>query len=161
MVEPEQSPGSPTAEDPYADAPRPVFQGDWNSATGKQKGDHSERVREWRRRQEAKGGGRMGAASGQPVSRTTSAPSPSGPADPTRTVLEGIRDDTKALASDRIRASQALIALDRGDAEAGVQDSDLVQLRLVLEQLTPEERLAWLQGERAEHAWVGGDAATR
>ena len=134
------------------DDPKPVFDGDWQSATGVQKGQHSERVRQWRKRQAAKGQSPMGAASGQPVSRAgLGAP----PADPTRSVLEAIRDDPKALASDRIRAAQALIGLDRGDAEQGPVDSDLVQLRLVLEQLTPSERLAWLQGERAEHAAVG------
>ena len=135
-------------DDDPDDDPKPVFDGDWQSATGVQKGQHSERVRQWRKRQAAKGQSPMGAASGQPVSRTS-------PVDPTRTVLEAIRDDPKALASDRIRASQALIGLDRGEEQAGVQDSDLVQLRAVLETLPPEERLAWLQGERAEHAAVG------
>lgn len=133
----------------HDDDPKPVFQGDWNSATGAEKGRHSERVRQWRKRQEAKGGGRMAASSEQPVSRLR-------PDDPavaaSRTVLESIRDDRKALASDRIRATQALLALDRGDAAAGVQDSDLVQLRAVLETLDPSERLAWLQGERVEAA---------
>ena len=139
---------APGAAEAEGDDPRPVYEGDWQTATGAQKGAHSEAVRQWKLRQGLPVGGRMGAGSSQPVPRLPSAQPGS---DPTRTVLEGIRDDTKALASDRIRASQALIALDRGDAEQGAQDSDLVQLRAVLETLDPTERLAWLQGERAEH----------
>ena len=89
----------------------------------------------------------MGAASEQPVSGIAPSPAALGPVDQTRAVLEGIRDDPQALASDRIRAASTLIALDRGEEQHAV-DSDLVQLRAVLETLQPEERLAWLQGER-------------
>ena len=135
------------------DDPRPVYQGDWQSATGVQKGAHSEAVRQWKLRQGLPVGGRMPSGSEQPVPRIPSA----APGDAaSRRVLEGIRDDAKALASDRIRATQALIALDRGEEQA-VQDSDLVQLRAVLETLDPSERLAWLQGERLAHA-QGSDA---
>lgn len=131
--------------------PKPVFDGDWQSATGVQKGQHSERVRQWRRREEeraeAEAQRRMAAGFVQPVSPV--APSPAAD-DPTRAVLVAIRDDVNALASDRIRAAQTLIGLDRGEAQQGPGESDLVQLRAVLETLQPHERLAWLQGERAE-----------
>lgn len=137
--------------------PKPRFEGDWVSASGADKGRHSERVRQWRRREEereaAEAAGRMAAGSQQPVARNHSAtpPSGAGPAsDPTRAVLEAIRDNTSAHDADRIRAAQQLIALDRGDAATGDDASGLVALRSVLELLTPEERLAWLQGERAE-----------
>ena len=143
---------SAAPETPEAPEPKPVFSGDWNSASGAEKGRHSERVRQWRKREQARAEDearrRMGAASEQPVSGiapSTAALSPQ--PDATRAVLEGIRDDPQALASDRIRAASTLIALDRGEEQQAV-DSDLVQLRAVLETLQPEERLAWLQGER-------------
>lgn len=143
------------AAQPEAPEPKPVFEGDWNSATGVEKGRHSERVRQWRKREEAREAAearrRMGSGSEQQAARTTSAASPSGPGqpvDPTRAVLEAIRDNPSAHDSDRIRAAQQLIALDRvGDAEAQ-GGSDLVALRDTLALLQPEERLAWLQGER-------------
>ena len=140
--------------------PKPRFEGDWQSATGVEKGRHSERVRQWRRREEereaAEAAGRMAAGSQQPVARNHSATPPGGAGpsggapDPTRAVLEAIRDNTTAHDADRIRAAQQLIALDRGEAATGDDASGLVALRGVLELLTPEERLAWLQGERAE-----------
>jgi hypothetical protein len=139
--------------EPEAPEPRPVFEGDWQSATGVEKGQHSERVRQWRKREEERAAReaqrRIAAGIEQPVSRITATGAAASPDDPTRAVLEAIRDDHHALASDRIRAAQALIGLDRG-AEAEAVDSSLVQLRAVLETLQPEERLAWLQGERVE-----------
>lgn len=139
------APGAP--ENPESD-PKPVFQGDWNTSTGTEKGLHAEAVRQWKLRQGLKVGGRMGATSSQPVSRTTDGDA----FDPAnRQVLMDIRDDPRALASDRIRATQALLQLERG-AEVVGSDSDLVALRAVLETLRPEERLAWLQGERLAQA---------
>ena len=99
----------------------------------------------------------MGAGSNQPVSRlrpdaAAATPDAAGaPSDPrNRAVLEAIRDDHHALPSDRIRATQTLLQAERGADSVGQQDSDLVQLRAVLETLRPEERLVWLQGERLE-----------
>jgi hypothetical protein len=146
--------------------PRPVYAGDWKTATGAEKGAHAEAVRQWKLRNGVPVGGRMAAGSEQPVARkaTPDAAPPSAPPGDaaSRRVLEEIRDDHRALASDRIRAAQQLIALDRGQEAQGAGDSDLVTLRSVLELLTPTERLAWLQGERAEHAAgsapVGGAA---
>ena len=142
---------------PEPPEPKPVFDGDWQSATGVQKGQHSERVRQWRKREEARverdAQRRIAAGLDQPVSRLRPDGDAAPPHDQTRAVLEAIRDDPNALASDRIRAAQALIGLDRG-AEAEAVDSDLVQLRAVLETLEPHERLAWLQGERV--AALGG-----
>ena len=145
-------------EAPEAPEPKPVFHGDWNSATGAEKGRHSERVRQWRKREEAReereAQRRMAAGSGQPVPRIAPTGAALSPSDQTRAVLEAIRDDASALASDRIRAASTLIGLDRGE-QAEAVDSDLVQLRAVLETLQPEERLVWLQGERLQHV---GDA---
>jgi hypothetical protein len=131
--------------------PKPVYPGDWQSATGVQKGQHSERVRQWRRREEerdaAEAAGRMVAGSEQPVAASPSAATPS---DQTRAVLEAIRDNPSAHDADRIRAAQQLIALDRGAEAVGDDGSGLRALRSVLELLTPDERLAWLQGERVD-----------
>jgi len=150
-----------TQTGPSDPGPKPVFDGDWNSATGVEKGRHSQRVREWRARveaaEEAERQSRMAAAAEQPVSRLRpdgdaqrpEAAGPPGP-DPTRAVLEAIRDNHHAHDSDRIRAAQQLIALDRGAEAEGRGDSDLVALRAVLDTLQPEERLAWLQGERVD-----------
>jgi hypothetical protein len=133
--------------------PKPVYPGDWQSATGVEKGRHSERVRQWRRREEeraeAEAAERMAAGSQQPVAHHHSATPPSG--DPTRAVLEAIRDNPGAHDSDRIRAAQQLIALDRVDgAEAEGDGSGLRALRDVLDLLPEADRLAWLQGERLE-----------
>jgi len=136
------------------DDPKPVFQGDWNSATGEEKGRHSERVRQWKLRHGLPVGGRMGARPIQPVPPTGIAATPSGQLPlgdaASRAVLVAIRDNPAAHDSDRIRAVQQLAALDRGEAEGAAGESDLVALRSVLETLAPAERLAWLQGEREE-----------
>lgn len=150
-----------------ADDPRPVFQGDWTAATGAEKGEHSERVRQWRERnglprQRAKGGapGRMAASSGQPVPDAAApAAAPAVGDAASRAVLTSIRDNPNAHDSDRIRAVQQLAALDRGEEAEGQGQSDLVALRGVLETLDPSERLAWLQGERVEGLGAGVPSA--
>ena len=126
------------------DDPRPVFEGDWQSATGVEKGQHSQRVREWTARQAAKAEARMATPSGQPAQGVPTADAA------TRTVLVAIRDDGNAHDSDRIRAAQALIALDREGAAQAQGPSPLTALRQCLDLLEPHERLAWLQGERLE-----------
>jgi hypothetical protein len=128
--------------------PRPVYEGDWLSATGVEKGRHSQRVREWKARQKDVARSRMAPSPGQPVAAL---PSRDAAQAVTRAVLEGIRDDRDAHDSDRIRAAQQLIALDRAAEGVAHAPSPLYELRLALELLPPHERLAWLQGERAEH----------
>ena len=140
--------------------PKPVYAGDWRTATGTEKGRHAEAVRQWKLRNGIAVGGRMGARSSQPVPHqpTPAAAPPTGDA-ASRSVLVAIRDNPNAHDSDRIRAVQQLAALDRGDVEEGGGTSDLVALRSVLELLTPSERLAWLQGEREEG--IAGRVAPR
>jgi hypothetical protein len=128
--------------------PRPVYDGDWLSATGVEKGRHSQRVREWKARQKGVARSRMAPSPGQPVAALPSRDAADGV---TRAVLEGIRDNPGAHDSDRIRAAQQLIALDRAAEGVAHAPSPLYELRLALELLPPHERLAWLQGERAEH----------
>ena len=131
--------------DPRPD-PRPVFEGDWNSATGVEKGQHSQRVREWTARQGAKAQSRM--ATGLDREASTAQPLHPPPDAATRAVLVAIRDSASAHDSDRIRAAQALIAMDREREQQQVGPSPLTALRQVLDTLQPHERLAWLQGER-------------
>jgi hypothetical protein len=135
--------------------PRPVYDGDWLSATGVEKGRHSQRVREWKARQKDVARSRMAPSPGQPVAALPSpdaaALRPDAAQAVTRAVLEGIRDDRDAHDSDRIRAAQQLIALDRAAEGVAHAPSPLYELRLALELLPPHERLAWLQGQRAEH----------
>jgi hypothetical protein len=125
--------------------PRPVYDGDWLSATGVEKGRHSQRVREWKARQKDVARSRMAPSPGQPVAALPP------PDTVTRAVLESIRDNPGAHDSDRIRAAQQLIALDRAAEGVASAPSPLYELRLALELLPPHARLAWLQGERAEH----------
>jgi hypothetical protein len=160
----------PSATTPEDD-PKPVYAGDWRTATGTEKGRHAEAVRQWKLRNGIAVGGRMGARSSQPVphqpapdaatpagTAPSGAPSAAGDA-ASRSVLVAIRDNPQAHDSDRIRAVQQLAALDRGEVEEGGGTSDLVALRSVLETLAPHERLAWLQGERMEGIAQGGSAA--
>jgi hypothetical protein len=153
----------PSATTPEDD-PKPVYAGDWRTATGTEKGRHAEAVRQWKLRNGIAVGGRMDARSSQPVPQQptpdAAATALSAPPDAaSRSVLIAIRDNSQAHDSDRIRAIQQLAALDRGDVEQGQGESDLVALRSVLELLTPSERLAWLQGEREEG--IAGRVAPR
>ena len=124
--------------------PKPVYDGDWQSASGSEKGQHSQRVRRWREAQGGVAQSGMAASKGQPAQRV---PTP----DATRAVLIAIRDDGNAHDSDRIRAAQALTSMEREDAAQSHGPSPLVALRHVLDTLQPHERLAWLQGERIAH----------
>jgi hypothetical protein len=145
--------------------PRPVFDGSWSDATGDARAEHMRVVKAWKERQGALGdaakaggaGSRMGARSDQPVPRIPPPDAAALHSDPrNRAVLEAIRDDRNALPSDRIRATQTLLQAERGAAAQGQGESDLGALRDTLALLDPAERLAWLQGERAEHAAQGG-----
>ena len=139
------------APEPFTE-PRPVFDGDWNSASGTAKGQHSERVRQWKERRDAAAArvaqSQAGSGIGQPA---VPVPTP----DATRAVLVAIRDDPGAHDSDRIRAAQALTSMEREDAAQVQGPSPLVALRQVLDTLAPHERLAWLQGERIAHMGTG------
>ncbi len=129
------------------DDPKPVFEGDWNSASGKAKGDHSQRVREWRERTgqrskpgAAKAGGRMAAGVAPQLPPETERDA----AD--IATLEGIIAHA-ALASDRIRAVEAKQRI-LNRIEAGAIEQEHGELRAVartLEALAPEDRVAALR----------------
>ncbi len=137
-------PDIPSTEASDSD-PRPVFQGDWQSATGPEKGAHSEAIRQWKLRQSGEAQSPVVEPTGQQGRRAQG--NGSGDA-ASLAVLRGIRDDGNALDSDRLRAAHLLIQAERAEGMGEAQDSTLVQLRAVLETLEPAERLAWLQGER-------------
>jgi hypothetical protein len=135
--------------------PRPVYEGDWQSATGVEKGQHSERIRQWKARRDAFAQSRMGKgvdprdAATQPLSPTPDAQRAL-LADPNYVALVAIRDNPGAHDSDRIRATDAILRM-RAQAEGQqVSQSPLTDLRAILDTLAPHERLAWLQGERLE-----------
>jgi hypothetical protein len=102
---------------------------------------------------------RMAAGIGQPVG---DAPSPAAATalltDPNYVALVRIRDDMNAHDSDRIRATDAILRMERGAEAQAVGISPLVALRQVLDTLAPEERLAWLQGERIAHVGEQAEA---
>jgi hypothetical protein len=136
-----------SATDIQDPGPRPVFDGDWNSASGSEKGKHSERVRQWQRRVDAAAEAEAQAQAASGFSQ----PAPPVPTpDATTAVLVAIRDDTNAHDSDRIAAAKALTAMEREAQATTDGPSPLVALRQVLDTLQPHERLAWLQGERVE-----------
>ena len=84
--------------------PRPVFEGDWQSATGAEKGAHSERVRLWKERTgqstRVKGKGQSGVAQSQPSTREEEQAAH-------LSALQTVIDAPNSLASDRIRAIEA------------------------------------------------------
>ena len=129
----------------HPDDPRPVFEGDWKSASGVEKGEHSERVRQWKerngvatgeraKREGAKGEGRMAAGDGQPERH----------ADDLRDLQSVI--DHAPLASDRIRAIEAKqrILQRREQEEREEAHGPLVELRHTLEALPPDQRVGAL-----------------
>jgi hypothetical protein len=123
--------------------PRPVFEGDWNSATGVQKGEHSERVRQWKERNGIAQGaaGRGAARSGangvvepsDPLAPSAHSPVAARDADDIA-ALQAVIDKPKTLASDRIRAIEAKQRiLNRIDAEqAEHEHGELLALHAAL-----------------------------
>ncbi len=133
-------------------APRPVFQGDWGKADGKARQAHMTLIAAWK------------AANGEPTRSPSSAtvepnerhagntPSLEGSelAASTR-VLEAIRDDPKALRSDRIRAAEALMRSATAKASSGDDHVALwVAQRMTLEALPPADRMSALLGALEE-----------
>jgi len=76
--------------------PKPVFMGDWNSASGREKGEHSERVRQWRKAQGYEPPARMAPGSDQ---RATHADD--------LAALQRLIDSPQSLPSDVTRAIEA------------------------------------------------------
>jgi hypothetical protein len=163
MTEPDtaaaHAPGAPG--DPVDD-PRPVFQGDWASASGVEKGEHSERVRQWKARNGIATGtavkGRRGVGEG-PASE---------PLDPHArhaddlAALQAMIDAPKTLSSDRIRAVEAKQRILRQVDEEHRAEAfgPLVELRHALDLVPPEQRAATLGALlRVDGGEAGGSEA--
>ena len=121
--------------------PKPVFDGDWQSASGVEKGRHSQRVREWRERTGQSVTGKAAKAQSQagtglqPLDRDAS----------DLATLQAIADGAD-LSSDRIRAIEAKQRiLNRIEAEqAEAEHGELRALRAALDLLPEPERVAAL-----------------
>jgi hypothetical protein len=67
---------------------------------------------------------------------------------PNAAVLEAIRDNPRALDSDRIRATSELQKIASMEKMTQGGTSDLVALRQLIEVLPAGERVAWLRDEK-------------
>lgn len=131
--------------------------------TPKRYKDEAERKRAYRARKKAEAEAEAAKAAGDPdVPDVPSGDAPASPgmapvfdSDPTRAVLEAIRDNPNAHDSDRIRASQELTRMSTAEAFQAPPQSDLVALRAVLETLPVTERIAYLKGEVDAHRAAG------
>ena len=132
--------------DPRPD-PRPVFDGDWQSASGVEKGEHSERVRQWKERngiatgQSAKRGG-----GGQSAKAQSQAQSHDEERERHLSTLQSVIDEPGALSSDRIRAVEARerILSRQAEEQALEVHGPLVALGEALRALPMEERVGAL-----------------
>ena len=129
---------APSAAGIDSSDPRPVFEGDWASASGVEKGRHSRRVEEWKERtgQRAKPGAaksqsRMAAGSGRDERHADDLAS-----------LEAIIHGASTLASDRIRAIEAKqrILAKQEQEQLADEHGPLLQLRVALDLIPPHER---------------------
>ena len=131
---------------------RPVFQGEWGKADGYARQAHLVRVNAWRQRQKRKGlVPSSDPASGSTKPRTGQEAQTARSLKANVTTLEAIRDDPKALRSDRINAVRLLASLSGQEASSGVDGVVLWRERHATLSLIPEaQRLAWLLGELRE-----------
>lgn len=139
--------------------PRPVFEGDWQSASGREKGEHSERVRQWKARHPERTGqgAKAGAAKAQRPMAAGSRPQPSD-AQPHADDIAALQAviDHAPIQSDRIRAIEAKQRiLSRVEQEALAEaHGPLVALRDALSAIPEGDRVDALGGllgvQRAE-----------
>ena len=137
-----------------------MFEGEWGKADGYARQAHLVRVNAWRQRQKAKG---LMPSSG----RASGSTKPNLPQDTLEAsgskantaTLEAIRDDPKALRSDRIQAVRLLAQLEGGKASSD-RDEVVVwmQREKTLQLIDPPQRLAWLLGELREDEGEGAPA---
>ena len=124
------------------DDPRPVFEGVWASASGVEKGEHSERVRLWKLRHPEHAGQRGDATAPGAQSRMAE---PSGEPERHADDLRALQHiiDTAPILSDRTRAIEAKQRI-LGKVEAeerGREHGPLIDLRAALDALPPEARV--------------------
>jgi hypothetical protein len=132
--------------------PRPVYDGDWRSATGVQKGQHSQRVREWKVRN-----GLLPPAVPESARQSSSDPAQgqAGSQDEEHAArskhlatLEAIVNEPGALASDRIRAIEARerILSKQAEEKALEAHGPLLALGEALRAIPTDQRVEALAG---------------
>ena len=142
-------------------AERPTYQGDWAKATGQERQAHMQAVAAWKKAQGVKptpqaSSGRNGSVEPSARQHTdTLEAGASADASASLEALRQIRDDKKALRSDRIRAAEALLRSSTAQASSATDEVALwMAMRTTLEAIPPGDALGWLLGELGEV--VGG-----
>ena len=142
---------------PEGEDPRPVYEGEWAKASGQQRARHATRVNAWRQRQKDKGLQPSSGSAFGSGKREEGQDKLEGVRQKANTAtLEAIRDDAKALRSDRIQAIRLLAQLEGGKASSDVDEVSVwLQRERVLSMLDPHERLGWLLGQLREEEEQG------
>lgn len=134
---------SETAE--TADDPRPVFQGDWNSASGAEKGAHSERVRQWKLRHPEAAPDHSADEDVAAIMAANKPKAGSAPdADLGLRTLRSVARDTSAPASARVTAASALRAAE-AEAERTAAEDERARVTAALAAAPLPERLRLLE----------------
>ena len=139
-------------------AERPVYPGEWAKATGHERQAHMQAIAAWKKAQGVKPqaqalSGRDGSV--EPSARQHTGPLKADASDQRQSLeaLRSIRDDKKALRSDRIRAAEALLRSTSAQASSVGDEASLwLARRSAIEALPPGDALSWLLGELNEEA---------
>ena len=158
---PDLSPMAPHEPSADGDAERPTYQGEWAKATGQQRQAHMQAVAAWKKAQGHKptpqaSSGRNGTvepSARQHTDTLEADASANADASASLEALRSIRDDKKALRSDRIRAAEALLRSSGAQASSATDEVALwMAMRTTLEAIPPGDALSWLLGELGEEA---------
>jgi hypothetical protein len=128
-----------------ADDPRPVFAGDWNSASGAEKGAHSERVRQWKLRHPEAAPDHSAdddVAAIMAANRPKAGSAPD--ADLGLRTLRSVAADKSAPASARVTAASALRAAE-AEAERTAAEDERARVTAALAAAPLPERLRLLE----------------
>jgi hypothetical protein len=134
---------------------RPVFQGDWAKADGHARQAHMTLIAKWKSANSEASSAAATRNERHAGSADLSKAQAQGDADADTSAsleaLRAIRDDKKALRSDRIRASEALLRSAGAQASSGGDEVALwLAMRTTLEALPPADALSVLLGALEE-----------
>ena len=138
-------------------AERPTYQGDWAKATGQERQAHMQAVAAWKKAQGVKPTPQASSGTNGTVEPSARQHTHTLEADASASLeaLRSIRDDKKALRSDRIRAAEALLRSSTAQASSATDEVALwMAMRTTLVAIPPGDALGWLLGELGEV--VGG-----
>jgi hypothetical protein len=129
--------------DTYVGMPRPVFEGDWSTASGKERQAHMVRINAWKFANSAV---TPGADSDAAQTRMNAGNEEAERHAADLATLDSVINSAKALNSDRIRAIEAKqrILAKVYEEEARKEHGPLLELRNALDLLPPDERVAAL-----------------